>query len=129
MKQDITNLDDIKLLVDTFYGKVRANEVLGHIFEKRIQDNWPTHLDKMYRFWQTILLEARTYSGTPFAPHATMPINAEHFENWLVLFHQTVDDLFEGKVADEAKWRANKMAELFQIKLQHFRDNGIKPLV
>ena len=59
-KHDIGTLDDIKLLVDTFYGKIRENELLGPIFNGILKDRWPAHLEKMYRFWQTVLLEQHT---------------------------------------------------------------------
>lgn len=121
MKKDIENIADIRHLVDSFYGTIRKDELLGPIFDNIIQDRWPMHLEKMYRFWQTILLDERTYQGTPFAPHAAMPIDASHFERWLALFYQTVEENFEGSKADEALWRSEKMAEMFQVKLEHFR--------
>lgn len=118
---DIETLDDIKLLVDSFYLQVKANPLLGPVFESRVHGNWQPHLDKMYRFWQTILLYEHTYSGSPFAHHATLPIEAEHFEAWLTLFNKTVDSLFAGERASEAKMRANKMGEMFQYKLAYLR--------
>lgn len=123
-KNDIHHLDDIKLLVDTFYGKVREDDLLADIFNERIQDRWPEHLEKMYSFWQTMLLEEHTYSGGPFPPHATLPVERLHFDRWLGLFFETLDDYFEGPVADEARWRANKMAEMFQLKISMIRENA-----
>src|ERR1700761_314387 len=96
-KPEILAIDDIKLLVDTFYGHIRENELLEPIFEQRIQGNWPVHLEKMYRFWQTVLLEEHTYFGSPFLPHAQMPVDAEHFKEWLALFNATVNELFTGE--------------------------------
>lgn len=119
--RDIENLDDIKLVVDTFYGRVKENELLNPVFESVVQGNWQPHLEKMYRFWQTILLYEHTYSGSPFAHHAPLPIHAEHFEAWLTLFNQTIDELFEGERASEMKMRANKMGEMFQYKLAYIR--------
>lgn len=129
MKKDIENLDDIKNLVDTFYGKVRKDELIGPIFDERIQDRWPEHLNKMYAFWQTVLLGPHTYFGSPFPPHANLPVEAEHFERWLSLFAETIQDLFEGEVAKEAMWRANKMATMFQFKIDHFRKNASRSLI
>ena len=51
---DIINLDDVKLVVDCFYEKVRNDEQLKDVFNDVIQDRWPTHLENMYRFWQTV---------------------------------------------------------------------------
>lgn len=126
---DIQTLDDIRLLVDSFYGKVQQDQQLGPIFKESIQDRWPQHLSKMYSFWQTILLDEHTYNGRPFPPHARLPIDKVHFERWLQLFHETVDELFQGTVAEEAKSRGNKMAALFQIKLEHIRQSPFPPLL
>ncbi|MEQ1732266.1 MAG: group III truncated hemoglobin [Bacteroidia bacterium] len=119
MKRDIENINDIQLMVNTFYERVQQNEVLAPIFEARIGNRWPEHLEKMYRFWETILLNNHTYSGAPFAPHATMPIDNSHFEVWVDVFNGTLADLFEGEVAKEAKARGTLMAALFASKLQY----------
>lgn len=118
MSKEITTLDDVKLLVDTFYTKVRQDDLLKDVFNNRIEeDKWPFHLDKMYTFWQTILLGEHTYYGSPFAPHVGLPVQAEHFGRWLQLFSESIDELFVGIKATEAKLRATKMAEMFQYKL------------
>ena len=128
-KHDITTLDDIKLLVDTFYDKVRKDASLAPIFNAQIQDRWPQHLEKMYTFWQTVLLGEHTYFSSPFPPHAKLPVDHAHFEQWLQLFTQTIDELFSGAIADEAIWRANKMAQLFEIKIEHYRNQQFKTLI
>jgi hemoglobin len=119
----IEDIADIKLLVDSFYGKVRNNNLLNPVFEQVIQDRWPEHLQKMYNFWETVLLGNHTYFGTPFRPHANLPINEEYFKEWIRLFNETIDEFFEGEKAEEAKWRADKMAELFIYKLTNYRNN------
>lgn len=128
-KQDISHLDDIKNLVDSFYGKVQVDNFIGPIFNEKIGNNWPEHLGKMYQFWQTILLDQHTYQGRPFPPHAQLPIEQEHFERWLALFEATVDELYKGPIADEAKSRGRKMAALFQVKLEHIRQSPFRPLL
>lgn len=129
MQKDILNIDDIKILVDNFYDKVKVDELLGPVFNERIKDRWPEHLEKMYRFWQTVLLGDHTYYGSPFPPHAQLPVSHEHFMKWMELFTTTVDGLFTGEKAAEAKWRAAKMAEMFEMKIEHYRKMGIKNLV
>lgn len=129
MKQDILTIEDVKLLVDRFYEKIRVDELLGPIFNERIQNRWPEHLEKMYCFWQTVLLGEHTYFGSPFPPHAQLPVGHQHFLKWMELFVPTVDELFTGEKATEAKWRATKMAEMFEIKIAHYKKVGIKNLV
>ena len=128
MSREILNIDDIKLLVDTFYNKVREDDLLKDIFNHKILD-WQQHLEKMYRFWQTVLLEEQTYYGSPFSPHAKLPVEREHFDRWMQLFFETVDKHFTGDKADEAKWRAEKMAEMFHHKIQYFKNNPVKSIL
>jgi hemoglobin len=125
---EIISIEDIKLLVDTFYQRIQADELLGPIFNERIQDKWPVYLEKMYRFWQTVLLGEHTYNGSPFPPHAKLPVDNEHFAAWMALFTKTVDELFTGDKATEAKWRAGKMAEMFEYKIAYFRKNPLNIL-
>ena len=127
--KDITTLEDIKTLVDAFYEKVRQDELLAPIFNEQIQDRWPQHLEKMYAFWQTILLDERTYYGSPFPPHAQLPVNHSHFQRWVELFTVTADTLFRGEKAYEAKWRAGKMAEMFESKIGYYQKKEFKNLL
>ena len=127
--KDILTLTDVKTLVDDFYSKIRSNDLLGPIFNGIIGDNWEKHLQRMYTFWETILLETPTYSGSPFLKHAKLPIEKEHFDTWIKLWHQTINDHFEGEKAEEAKWRADKMSEMFQYKLDYYKNNPAKPLI
>ena len=119
---DITTFDDIKLLVDTFYSKVQKDEFIGPIFNEKIGNRWPEHLEKMYRFWQTILLEVHSYSGSPFPPHKQLPVAKEHFDRWMEIFTATTDSLYAGPLAEEAKLRAKNMAEMFHYKIDYFRN-------
>ncbi len=121
---DIQNLEDIKLLVNTFYAKVQKDELIGPIFNEKIGNNWTAHLERMYRFWQTILLEEHTYSGSPFPPHKHLPVEKAHFNRWMDIFTETIDSLYAGSLAEEAKLRAKNMAEMFFYKIEYFRTGG-----
>src|SRR5574339_1164171 len=129
MKHDITTIDDIKLLVDSFYGRIRQDDLLKDIFNHVIQDRWPAHLEKMYRFWQTVLLEEHTYYGSPFVPHAKLPVELVHFQRWVKLFCDTVDALFTGEKATRAKWQGERMAEMFHYKIDYYRNNTATPIL
>ncbi len=129
MKKDITNINDIKILVDHFYGKVRKDSLLADIFNKQIEDRWPEHLEKMYRFWQTVLLEEHTYYGSPFPPHAKLPLLKEHFMQWIKLFHETLDTYFEGENAVKAKLQSERMAQMFHSKIEYYKNNPATPML
>ena len=119
--RDIETIDDIKLLVDTFYECVQADDLIGPIFNKVVENRWPQHLEKMYRFWQSILLHEPTYSGRPFPPHLKLDINHLHFDRWIRLFELTVNGLFQGSNATTAIERAKLMGALFQAKHSYLR--------
>ena len=122
MKQDIETRDDIKLLVDTFYKKVEVNPVIGYIFTDVAKVDWQHHLPKMYNFWSSIILGDQSYEGNPMLTHIKLgkltPLGESEFSEWLLLFNATVDELFEGPKADEAKLRAGNIARLMLFKVQ-----------
>jgi hemoglobin len=120
-KRDIVAIEDIKLMVDSFYGKIQEDAILSFIFNDRIRDRWSEHLEKMYKFWQTVLLDEHTYFGAPFPPHATLDINYTHYERWVQLFNETIDHLFIGDKAQEAKWRGQKMAQIFLARTANYK--------
>lgn len=120
--QDINSKEDVKLLVNSFYKKVRANSKLNYIFDDLVKIDWEHHLPKMYSFWSTILLDEHSYSGNPMVKHIQLSkltsMTSLEFSEWLKLFNQSVDGLFAGKNADEAKIRAANIARLMLYKIE-----------
>lgn len=81
-------------MVDTFYNKVRSDQLLGPIFAGAIGDDWGPHLQKMKAFWSSVLLASRTYKGNPMIAHLKLPrLSQHHFERWLQLWTETAGDL------------------------------------
>jgi hemoglobin len=117
MKKLIEASDDVKKLVDEFYKKVNADTLLSPVFNSEALVDWGSHLEKMYAFWGMQLIGSRDYEGRPFPPHAELNINAKHFERWLQLFIETVDEHFTGEAAETAKQKAKNIAAVFQHKL------------
>lgn len=129
---DIQTYSDVQLLVNTFYDSVQKDDLIGPIFNEKIKD-WNPHLETMYKFWSTILLENNSpehkYNGHPFVKHAYLPVEITHFERWLSLFYQNADNLFEGPIVTEAKNRAMYMANMFYAKIEALRGNDVIPIV
>lgn len=128
MKADVKNLEDITLFVDKFYGKVQYDALIGPVFAGAIQ-NWTPHLEQMYRFWNAALFGVPGFRGNPFAKHAPLAIEEQHFERWLILFSETIDEDFEGEIAKEAKNRAGLMAEMFLRRLRGMNGDPTKVIV
>ena len=118
-KDDIRNKEDVELMVNSFYDLVRQDDLLGPIFNDIAKVDWGSHLPRMYQFWESILFGAATYQGRPFPKHAVLPITPEHFERWVTLFTTSVNRLFAGPKTEEAKFRAQSIAGIFQNKLRH----------
>ena len=114
--KDIENIDDIKFLINEFYDKVRQDALLAPVFASRISD-WQPHLETMYRFWNAALFGVRGYVGNPFYKHAKLPIDGPHFQQWIKLFFETIDEHFAGTVAEAAKTRSIIMADTFYQRI------------
>ena len=113
-KNDIASREDVKKLVEDFYSKVRADQLIGPIFS---HVDWDHHTPLIIDFWAMVLLGEQSYKGNPFQKHIKLPLQPAHFERWLQLFKETIDENFQGAVANEAKTRADAIASLFQYKL------------
>lgn len=110
-------MSDVKLFVDSFYTMVQVDNLIGPVFASRIVD-WAPHLEKMYRFWGSILLGTGDYRGQPFPKHMDLGIADEHFERWLGLFEENMNNLYSGPKADEAVNRAKTIAQVFAFKIK-----------
>ena len=114
---DIQTPEDVKTLVDAFYDKVQRDELLAPVFNETAKVDWVAHLPKMYRFWESMLLGAANYEGAPFPKHAVLPVQQAHFERWLALFAETVNENFLGPKSEEAKGRAVCIADTFARRM------------
>ena len=88
-------IDDayIDRLVETFYERIRAHPLIGPIFERAIGENWAPHLARMKDFWASVALNAGRYSGKPVPAHQKLDgVEPWHFNIWLALFRQTLED-------------------------------------
>ena len=131
-RKEIDNRADVKLLVDEFYIKVRADNLLGPIFNEIITD-WDQHLDHLTTFWETSLFIGKKldhkYVGNPLVAHEKVDktldhtISEMHFGVWLNLWYATLDQFFEGEIADNAKRRARKMGTFMYLKIFEARQN------
>ena len=95
LNADRMGIDDayISVLVETFYDRIRADAALGPIFDREIGDNWGPHLARMKDFWASVAMNAGRYTGKPLPAHMKLTgVDASHFQVWLGLFRQTLED-------------------------------------
>lgn len=122
--RDLETRQDVSALVRSFYQKIRQHEELGPIFESQIHD-WEPHLEKLTDFWEGNLFFFRktNYHGDPKTAHNQVDsslghtLSMHHFGQWINLWLETVDSLFEGEIANRAKSIARKMASFLFLKI------------
>ena len=126
MQRDLKDRDDINNLVVSFYNKVRKNEEIGYFFNKSIKD-WDAHLEKLTDFWESNLFFTGSFSGNPAMAHVKVDaehnhsITEYHFGIWLNLWFQTIDELYEGEMAQRLKNNARKMSTHLFLRIYQGR--------
>lgn len=131
---DSVNEESIHALVHGFYDAVLSDALIGPIFAREVEpDHWPAHLDKMCAFWSSLLLKTKRYQGRPLRPHIQIPELAdEHFRQWLTLFRQTAERVFNAEDAAAVTALATKIAQSFRLSIAFHRGDdttNLLPLV
>ena len=124
MKSVITE-ESLKLLVDTFYARVRKDDLIGPVFNGAI-DDWPDHLDRLQAFWSSVMLTSGRYKGRPLPAHIKHgdAINAAGFERWLGLWRETTEELLDADSAAAMQEKAERIAESLILGIQFHRGEG-----
>ena len=108
--------------MESFYTRVKGDDVIGYIFRDLDHFSWDTHIPVMIDFWSTLLLDEASYRGNPMLKHIDLhpktPLNQEHFTRWKALFFDTLDTHFIGDRVEEAKKRVNAMEILMLMKIR-----------
>jgi hemoglobin len=121
-RTDIEDRADCERLVRAFYGRALTDPLIGWLFTDVAKLDLEAHVPRITSFWETVLLGARSYGGGAFRPHAALHmragLRAAHFERWLILWHETVDELFAGERAELAKAHADRVARAFHQRVQ-----------
>lgn len=122
-----TGIDDamIERLVRTFYDRVRNDDLIGPIFDSRVED-WESHLQRMFAFWSSVALMSGRYHGSPMAVHMPLPIDTPHFDRWLELFAATAHETCPPAAAAHFLERAHRIADSFEMGIA-FQKKEIRP--
>ncbi|HEY8617427.1 group III truncated hemoglobin [Phenylobacterium sp.] len=111
----------IHRLVHAFYGKVRADAVLGPIFDGQITD-WDPHLARMCDFWSSVMLMTGRFKGQPMVVHVRIPgLEGAHFERWLGLFRDAAREVCRPAAAAVFMAKAEMIAQSLQLGIAHSR--------
>jgi hemoglobin len=127
-RHDIETRADCERLVRSFYGRALTDPIIGWLFTDVAKLDLEAHVPRITNFWETILLGAHSYGGGAFRPHLELsfktPLKRGHFDRWLHLWGQTVDELFAGERAELATAHATRVAAAFEARLRAFGPGG-----
>ncbi len=112
----VVSEDRIREVVTTFYQRVRRDELIGPIFERRVAD-WPSHLDLLCDFWSSALNRSGRYRGRPMPRHLGLGLEQPHFRRWLSLFSATCGELCTPGEAALFAERSQRMAAGMMVML------------
>lgn len=111
-----------------FIIKLEKNDLLGPIFNSHIpEDKWPEHLEKLTDFWETNLFGIPKFKGNPSQKHLNVDknleykVNQNHFGKWLEIWFETINELYEGELADRAKEASRRIAHAQFMMMWHRR--------
>lgn len=103
-------------LVYSFYDRVRADALLGPVFDTVLHGRWDEHLPKMCLFWGSLVLGDKRYRGNVQLAHQPLEgLEPRHFSRWLHLFLDTVCDRYEPAAAVRFMEPALRIAQSLQL--------------
>lgn len=112
---------DVEALLRRFYGQVLVDDILAEPFATIRLNGLESHLPVMCDFWQTALFRAGLYAGSALRAHQPVhdqhALTANHFLRWLTLWNRTIDQMYQGPVAEHAKIQAARIARAMHRRL------------
>lgn len=112
--------ENLNKLVVKFYAKVVKDDLIGPIFIDVLgkdlkSEKWKAHIELLTNFWAAIALGDDTYNSSPFAPHIEFAdrLSIKAFEQWLKLFFETLNTIYEPEIAQQFLARSKNIAGNF----------------
>lgn len=121
--KDIETREDLEHLLSEFYKIATKDSEIGHHFNDL---DLESHLPIIVDFWEKMLFGKPIYFGNPMAVHKVLheksPLTLEHFQRWVEIFGEKVDENFVGEMAEAAKLRAKMVGHALNQRLNVLGD-------
>jgi hemoglobin len=112
--RDLVDRADVEALLRRFYDRVLIDDVLIEPFAELRSEGLDAHIPVMCDFWETVLFRAGRYRGSALTVHRLLhqrtPLSGKHFVRWLIVWRNTVDEMYGGPAAERAKLQAGRIA-------------------
>ena len=119
--RDLATRTDVELLLCRFYSQAFNDEVLAEPFAELSSRGLDEHLPVMCDFWETVLFRSGLYRRNALHAHRHIhqltPLAVQHFLRWLALWTTTIDQMYQGPVAEHAKIQAVRIAVAMHRRL------------
>lgn len=117
--RDIETRTDIEKLMTAFYDKAFADDMIGFYFTEVTHLDLRKHLPVIIDFWESVLLNGNSYHNNAMEAHrhihSLSPFKSEYFQRWVKLFTETIDELFRGDIAENAKLKASSVGSAMTL--------------
>jgi hemoglobin len=127
MKQDIETRRDLEILLAEFYKIAVTDAQIGHHFAGL---DLASHLPIIVDFWEKVLFGKAVYFNNPLVVHQKLneksPLELAHFRRWVEIFSLTVDELFAGETAENAKLRAKMIAHSLHQRIHDYLPAAVR---
>ena len=111
VRQAEPSAQSLTALVHGFYADVRADALLGPVFDAALHNRWEPHLARMVDFWSTVALGSKTFRGNVFSKHMALSgVTPAHFAAWVRLWAEHTDARFPPAIAQQLQQTAHGVA-------------------
>ncbi|SEL80383.1 hemoglobin [Sphingomonas palmae] len=122
----------LRTVVAAFYRRVRADPLLGPVFEQVVED-WSAHQERLTAFWSAAVFKSGRYKGRPVPAHMAHGslLTRPMFDRWLEIWAE-VTSRMAPELAPTLQFKAVRIAESIQLALffeaeLHAGANGRRP--
>lgn len=114
----------IDAFVDAFYERVLVDPLLAPMFLEVAQVRLFDHLPRIKAYWRKMLLGHDDYRRHMMRKHrelnALQPLSQDHYQQWLTLFEETLEEHPLGRVNERALQLARRVAGNMRQNLSRF---------
>lgn len=125
---NISTRKDLEDIIHRFYQSAMQDDLIGYIFTDVAHLDLGVHLPRIVDFWESVLFGVAKYQGNPVLKHVHLhqlsPLRKEHFDRWLSIWNETIQNKYTGEKATEAVNKAKMMADLMMYKIAASEGDG-----